>query len=157
MVNERPLVEIVKEIDELEIKATPGPWRTCGIDNFNLDYYSENIICLSDKAKTVIFSPDAVSNPFGTGNLTLIRALRNIWPWLSQEIKQLQIKSRLSGVGIDYLKERYDLLCRDNLILLKALNKIQSHGCCVLHNDSGCPGCTASYAIAEMEKLRGEK
>jgi len=29
----------------------------------------------------------------------------------------------------------------------KALRKVASHGCCVMHNDRGCPGCTAYDAL----------
>lgn len=31
----------------------------------------------------------------------------------------------------------------------EALVKIKSHGCCIMHNDHGCPGCTASDALKD--------
>jgi hypothetical protein len=32
-------------------------------------------------------------------------------------------------------------------ILVEALERISAHGCCVMHNDSSCPGCEAKAAL----------
>jgi hypothetical protein len=37
--------------------------------------------------------------------------------------------------------------------LVKALELVAKHGCCVMHNDNGCPGCTAREALKQW---RGE-
>jgi hypothetical protein len=34
---------------------------------------------------------------------------------------------------------------------LEVIRKIDSHGCCVMHNDSGCPGCRAREFLKEFE------
>lgn len=35
-------------------------------------------------------------------------------------------------------------------IAIKALKEIAKHGCCVMHNDSGCPGCRAHKALKDI-------
>src|SRR3990172_7503349 len=37
------------------------------------------------------------------------------------------------------LVDRYEL----------SLEKIKAHGCCVMHSDSGCPGCTATDSLSD--------
>jgi len=39
-------------------------------------------------------------------------------------------------------------------VATNALEKISKHGCCVMHGDSGCPGCESVKALAE---IRGGK
>lgn len=37
-----------------------------------------------------------------------------------------------------------------------ALERIAAHGCCVMHNDSGCPGCGAKDALAGKSRQSSE-
>jgi len=36
-------------------------------------------------------------------------------------------------------------------VAIEALEKIKSHGCCVLHNDKGCPSCTAHEVLEKIK------
>lgn len=33
---------------------------------------------------------------------------------------------------------------------IESLKRIKKHGCCVMHNDSGCPGCEAHEALKKI-------
>jgi len=35
-------------------------------------------------------------------------------------------------------------------VAVEALEKIEKHGCCVMHNDESCPGCTAKDALRKL-------
>lgn len=63
-------------------------------------------------------------------------------------------KFRLQAFDIIRLA-RIGLLAEKTLV--PALKKINAHGCCVMHNDSSCPGCTANDALAEYERLKEGK
>jgi hypothetical protein len=37
----------------------------------------------------------------------------------------------------------------------EGLIRIEAHGCCVMHNDAGCPGCTAKETRTDAIKIAG--
>lgn len=53
----------------------------------------------------------------------------------------------------DFLFDAAQLL---NMIdeLQMILREIKAHGCCVMHNDNGCPGCKATETLRE---IRGDE
>ena len=55
---------------------------------------------------------------------------------LLQEVKDL-----------DTLRRAHIDLIEVNGKFRAALREIEKHGCCVMHNDSGCPGCLAKDAL----------
>ena len=86
--------EQLKEIEVRCEKATEGPWRDCGLDEFNVQYYADNVVCLLGEAGHIIFSSDPVGNPKGIGNVKFIAHSRSDIPLLLAEVKRLQRMSK---------------------------------------------------------------
>lgn len=70
--------------------ASPGPWRNCGIDTFNVQYYADSTVCVLGSASQVIFSPEPIGNPTGLGNAAFIAASRTDLPLLIGEVRRLR-------------------------------------------------------------------
>lgn len=60
------------------------------------------------------------------------------------------------SLTIGILESKIEDLRGALLIANEALLKVSDHGCCVMHNDYGCPGCIAKDAIRTLLAKFGE-
>ena len=136
------LPDYLKYLEELEKKATPGPWDIYTdpkSDQKTLMASHPNQVGCSDLEDEVFYDICEFPNPdynslYGLGTSPeLIAELRNALPRILSDFKQLQ---------------------KDKAELIEALEKIKSHGCCVMHNDDSCPGCESREVLA---RVKGEK
>lgn len=51
------------------------------------------------------------------------------------------------------LKDENANLNADNAVMREGLEGIKKHGCCVMHNDTGCPGCIATKTLKKIGAL----
>jgi hypothetical protein len=51
------------------------------------------------------------------------------------------------GSELEALRTRCEEYAKREKILVEILERISAHGCCVMHNDSSCPGCEAKAAL----------
>ncbi len=62
--------------------------------------------------------------------------------WLAEKPVRLG-----AHAGVAVQNDHLESLIDERDRFREALEKVAAHGCCVMHNDDGCPGCTASDAL----------
>lgn len=128
----------LRELLEKAEKATPGPWRWLNTDSLVADHGKRNAIitpCVESLGQyAMIGTCDPESG-----------LLKRLYPDNADA-------AYIAAANPTTISR----LCRDLERLRGALEKVKAHGCCVMHNDSSCPGCIAHDALAATAEWFGE-